>query len=107
MKRLATLIAVLVAAGVVATPAAGRSATGDAKRSCNSINLGQPRVFYKQNLRCAKAKQYARRLYKTQGRDEPRNFTCQSGSNFKASAACRHDFKNKRFGWTTLALLSP
>jgi hypothetical protein len=107
MKCVATLIAVLVAAGAVETAAAGRSVTVEAKRSCNSINLGQPRAFYKKNLRCATAKQYARRLYKTDGRDEPRNFTCQSGTNFNASAACRHDFKNKRFGWTTVARLSP
>jgi hypothetical protein len=107
MKRVATLIAVLVAVGAVETRAAGSSVTVDAKRSCTSINLGQPRVFYKRNLRCAKAKHFARRLYRTDGRDEPRNFTCQSGTNFNASAACQHDFKNKRFGWTTVALLRP
>ncbi len=57
------------------------------------------RIFYKNNMRCEKAKHYARRLYKTNGNDEPRKFTCSSGSNFNQGAACNHDFKNKNFGW--------
>jgi hypothetical protein len=68
-----------------------------AKRSCNEINLGGPRVFYKQNMRCSTAEHYARRLYKTNGRDEPRNFDCQG--TISSGAYCEHDFKNKRFGW--------
>ena len=99
MKRLATLIAVLVTAGAVAAEAAGTSETGGAKRACNSINLGGPRVFYKHNMRCHRAKHYVRRLYKTDGRDEPRKFNCTSGSHFNKGADCRHKTKNKYFGW--------
>jgi hypothetical protein len=99
MVRRIRLVGVVVAGvallGGSSTPAEDRSS----KRACNSINLGGPRVFFKQNMKCEKAKHYARRLYKTDGRDEPRNFNCQSGSNFNQGGGCRHDFKNKLFGW--------
>lgn len=79
--------------------ASGPDSHGSQKRGCDMIKLGEPRVFYKHNMRCKKAKHYARRLYKTDGRDEPRRFTCQSGSNFNEGGACHHDSENKYFGW--------
>ena len=69
------------------------------RSSCNSIKLGEPRVFYKHNMPCKKAKRLARRLYKTDGREEPKNFECTSGSRFREGAACIHVSKPKNFGW--------
>lgn len=73
--------------------------TARAKRACNTINLGGPKVFAKVNMRCETAKRYAKRLYKSDGEDEPRNFTCSSGSNFNEGASCSHETKDKFFGW--------
>ena len=100
-------IRALVGVGLLAFGAlSGASSTvgsdAGSKSACNSIKLGETRVFYKQNMRCSKAKHHARRLYKTDGRDEPKNFTCESGSNFNEGGGCSHDFKNKFFGWHPL-----
>ena len=86
---------------IVAIAATAPAGASTAKPSgCDSINLGEPRVFYKSHMRCKKAKHYARRLYKTDGDDRPRKFTCESGSNFNEGGSCRHDFKPKKyFGW--------
>lgn len=91
------LVLVCVASAGAAAPPAKPGF--DDKRSCNSINLGEPRVFYKHNMRCSTAKHYARRLFTTDGGDWPRNFTCESGSNFNEGGSCRHDSKDKYFGW--------
>jgi hypothetical protein len=99
VNRLAIVAASVVTTLALAAPAADASEGSSTKRACNSINLGEPRVFYKHNMRCHKAKHYARRLYKTDGRDEPKKFACESGSNFNQGARCQHDFKNKLFGW--------
>ncbi|MCD6015849.1 MAG: hypothetical protein K0R88_1933 [Solirubrobacterales bacterium] len=99
MNRLAIVAVGFVATSALATLAADAPEGSSDKRGCGSINLGEPRIFYKHNMRCHKAKHYARRLYKTDGRDQPRRFTCTSNSHFNQGAACRHDFKNKNFGW--------
>lgn len=80
----------------------GESSSGDrqvARSSCNSIKLGEPRIFYKENMACGRAKRYARTLYRSGGKNEPRNFSCESGSNFDEGGGCRHDFRNEYFGW--------
>lgn len=88
-------LAVVVAS---ASATAGNDTNTD-KRACNTINLGGPKVFSKENMRCATAKHHARRVYKTNGQDEPPNFSCSSGSNFNSGAFCQHHFKNKYFAW--------
>ncbi len=100
MRKFGALLGCLIVTAVICAPAGAAAPGIDSKGACSSINLGGPKVFYKQKMRCANAKHYARRLYKTDGRDEPRNFSCQSGSNFNQGAGCQHDFKNNRFfGW--------
>ena len=69
------------------------------KRGCSTINLGGPKVFTKHNMRCEKAKRKAERVYRTRGDNEPRNFSCSSGSNFEEGGFCQHDSKDKYFGW--------
>ena len=88
-----------VTTAIAASPAAaeGLRSQETTKRSCNQINLGGPRVFYKRNMRCETAKDYARRVYRTDGRYEPRNFDCEG--TISHGAQCRHEFKNKVFGW--------
>ena len=98
MKHPQLLVVVAFAALAAPVLANGEQAPAT-KAGCSTINLGGVRIFYKNNMRCEKAKHYARRLYKTNGNDEPRKFTCSSGSNFNQGAACNHDFKNKNFGW--------
>ena len=96
MNRVLAL-AVVAAAIVIAAPAT--ASDEPAKRGCSTINLGGPKVFTKHNMRCARAKHHARRLYKTGGRDKPRNFSCSSGSNFRDGGFCEHKSKDKYFGW--------
>ncbi len=100
MNRVAMFVilaAVMLLAGQAG--ASGADAPGSEKRGCDMIKLGEPRIFYKHNMRCSKAKDYARRVYRSDGRDEPRRFTCESGSNFDEGGSCHHDTKNKYFGW--------
>jgi hypothetical protein len=100
MKRLASFVvlaAVMLPAGLAAH--SGADAPAAQKSGCDTIKLGEPRIFYKHNMRCSKAKSYARRVYRSDGRDEPRRFTCESGSNFDEGGSCRHETKNKYFGW--------
>ena len=99
MKRAVVLPLAVLAIGLVTPANSSVNASIADKRACDTINLGGVRVFYKHDMRCGTAKHYARRLYKTDGRDEPRNFTCASGSNFNSGGACEHDFKDKYFGW--------
>jgi hypothetical protein len=99
VRRLATVVVGIAALCACLVPTAAASNGASNKRACNSINLGGPRVFFKHNMRCERAKHYARRLYKTDGRDEPRRFNCHSGSNFNQGASCQHKSKNKGFGW--------
>jgi hypothetical protein len=98
MKKPIVLLA-LGALTLVAAPGTTGSQDPPTKRACNTINLGGPKVFYKHKMRCHKAKHYARRLYKTNGRDEPRTFDCYSGSHFNNDAYCRHRRGAKYFGW--------
>ncbi len=87
------MLALGLATGASSQPA------GDQKRACNSIRLGEVRVFYKHGMKCSPAKDRARRVYRSNGENPPRNFTCESGSNFNEGGACEHDFKDKYFGW--------
>lgn len=99
MNLAAVWVLFALAVGVAAAPAGGSGADAGAKRACTTINLGGPKVFTKHNMRCHKAKHYARRLFKTNGNDEPPSFSCSSGSNFNDGGFCEHDSKNKHFGW--------
>ncbi len=93
-------IAAIAALSVASPVAVASPESSDAgKRSCNTINLGGPRVFTKHNMRCEKAKQKATRVYKTNGAHEPRNFSCTSGSNFEEGGFCEHVSEDKYFGW--------
>jgi hypothetical protein len=98
MKHLLSVVAVVVAMFVAAP---GHAADPAPKGGCNSINLGGPKVFSKDNMSCKRAKRYARRVYKTDGRFEPRNFSCTSGSNFNDGGSCAHKSKPKYFFWHT------
>lgn len=78
----------------------GAAPAAERRGPCQTINLGGVKIFYKSRMSCEKAKHYARRLYKTGGRDEPRNFTCESGTNYETGANCYHDHVGaRRFGW--------
>jgi hypothetical protein len=99
MKLGAALVSFALAVGVAAAPGAASRADDATKRACTTINLGGPKVFTKHNMRCKKAKRYARRLYKTRGDDKPPNFRCSSGSNFRDGGFCKHKTKDKNFGW--------
>jgi hypothetical protein len=99
MKLAAVCALLALAFGVAALPAAGSGADDATKRACTTINLGGPKVFTKHNMRCTKAKHYARRLYKTRGDDKPPNFRCSSGSNFRDGGFCEHKTKDKNFAW--------
>jgi hypothetical protein len=99
MRPIAAFVVVgaLILAG--SPGASGADAPASDKAGCDSIKLGGPRIFYKHNMRCQKAKKYARRVYESGGRDEPRRFSCESGSNFDEGGSCHHDSKDKYFGW--------
>ena len=100
MKRLTTITCALaLAGGIAAAPAMGGSEGVAYERGCSSIKLGGPKIFYKTHLPCDKAKRWARKVYRTGGAFEPRNFNCTSGSNFVDGANCQHTFRNKNFGW--------
>lgn len=99
MKSRSALVFALGALCLAAAVPAAPAVTSKAKRSCDTIRLGKVRVFYKHNMRCAKAKRLARRLYRSEGRNRPRKFVCQSGSNFNSGGSCRHRSKNRYFGW--------
>ena len=63
MKRLASFVvlaAVMLLAGVAAH--SGADAPAAQKSGCDTIKVGEPRIFYKHNMRCSKAKSYARRV---------------------------------------------
>ena len=97
MKLAAGVTLAVSTLALVAAPGTTGSQDPATKRACNTINLGGPKVFYKHKMRCHEAKDYARRLYKTNGRDEPRKFACYSGSHFNNDAYCRREAKY--FGW--------
>ncbi len=102
MARLAIMKGRIGLLGIAVALLAGvppGSASSDGKRGCTSINLGGPKVFSKENMRCKTAKHYARRVYRTNGEWEPRNFDCSSGSNFDEGGSCTHDSKPKYFFW--------
>lgn len=48
------------------------------------------KVFYKSRMDCRVAKTYARRLYRTDGKNRPDGFKCESGSGWETSGNCRH-----------------
>lgn len=105
--RPARAIVALAAVGLVAgggtapaDPLPSSPAVVERGGGCNSITLGEPRVFYKNNMGCDRAKRYARRVYRRNGNWEPRNFSCESGSDFNEGGGCRHDSKPRTFfGW--------
>jgi hypothetical protein len=97
--RFAALATLAMLAGAIWAPAAQTAAPDAREKACNTINLGGPRVFFKENMRCSKAKDLARRVYKSEGDREPRNFDCESGSDFRQGGFCQHVSKPKSFGW--------
>lgn len=98
MKR--TAVMALVGLGLLIGLAPGGTAgAADAKRACDSINLGGTKIFYKQNMRCSAAMRKARKVYESRGDNEPRKFNCESGSGFEEGGACQHVSKDKYFGW--------
>jgi hypothetical protein len=79
--------------------AGGAQGSAGGKRGCDSINLGGPKIFFKQNMNCKSAKKKARQVYRSRGQNEPRKFDCESASNFEEGGSCQHVSKNKAFGW--------
>jgi hypothetical protein len=91
-------IASLLLTGALVTSAAN-PATAEA-RKCQAIKIdGKSYAFYKQSMRCKRAKRNARRVAKTRGNWEPKTFRCTSGSGFRNGGHCRHNHRNKLFGW--------
>lgn len=68
---------------------------------CDTVRYGGDNyVLFKNNVKCENARHWVKRLHKTRGDDEPRNFDCASGSNFRDGGQCDHNNReNKFFGW--------
>jgi hypothetical protein len=51
-------------------------------------------------MSCGRAKRYARHVHRSRGNFEPKNFDCESGSNFDEGGACHNvNRHNVYFGW--------
>ena len=78
---------------------ASSSATGPVARAsaCGSISLGgRTYVFFKSGLRCGRAKELARFVYRTH-RPPDRRWRCSSGSGYRRGAFCRRP--GATFAW--------
>ena len=98
MKVPVTVLALsaLAFASPAPTAAASPSATASA---CNSIKLGGERfVFYRNGMRCRKAKRLARSVYRNHEPPGPR-WKCWSGSGFKRGGGCARRDGGRNFGW--------
>lgn len=73
--------------------------TAEAGQRCINLDYGGTRyVFYKEGIRCRRAKRWARRVHRTEGRWEPRRYDCNSGTNFRRDGACERS-RRKFFLW--------
>jgi hypothetical protein len=100
MKRLTLLLCTAAIAAVPAGQATAASAGPEATAAaCNSVRYdGRSYVLYRQGaVRCKFARKWVRRLHRSEGRNEPRGWTCSSGSNFRTGGGCTKG--RKAFGW--------
>ena len=81
-------------AAEAAPTAAGPEATASA---CNSIRFGERRyVFFRDHMRCRKAKRLARKVRREKRLD---GWRCESGTHFTTGGGCNRRGGRAFFGW--------
>ena len=101
MRTAAALLAGFTGLVLALGPGAAMDPPAAHARACDNIRFdGRDYVFYKQDVRCRRAKKLLRHVRRTRGDWQPRRWDCGSGSNWTTGGGCsKRGNPRKLFGF--------